>query len=81
MKWFRWIGGVSLMALGVLGLFLPILQGWLLIALGALLLAREVPLFRRLALWVEARYPRLGGPLRRFRRRIGGEDEESRDGG
>lgn len=68
------------MALGVLGLFLPVLQGWLLIGLGALLLAREVPVFRRMARWVEGRYPRIGGPLRRFRRRLGVEDEEAGDG-
>lgn len=81
MRWLRLIAGSCLLALGVLGLFLPVLQGWLLIGLGAILLAREVPLFRRLSHWVEDRYPRLGGPLRKFRRKMGVADEESGDGG
>lgn len=63
--------GWLLLVVGIAGLVLPILQGWLLIALGALLLSPDVPLFARLACWVEERFPRLRSVLRRFRSRVG----------
>lgn len=81
MRWLRLSAGVVLLVVGAVGLFLPVLQGWLMIGLGAILLAPEVPVFRRVLDWVERRYPRLAGPLGRLRRRIGGGEEESRDGG
>jgi uncharacterized protein len=59
--------------LGVVGLFLPILQGWLLIGMGALLLAPDVPVFGRLVAWVEERFPAVRGTLQRVRRRLGGD--------
>ena len=63
----RQIAGWAMIALGVIGLFLPILQGFLFLAIGALLLAPYVRAFRRLSAWVHKRYPHLRGPLRRFR--------------
>lgn len=45
----RILGGFSLLLLGVAGLALPLLQGWLFIVLGILLLAEEIPFFARLA--------------------------------
>jgi len=70
----RHIAGWSLLVLGVAGLFLPILQGWLFIALGALLLAPDVPLFARLLDWIEKRFPALRHPLHRARARFGHHD-------
>ncbi|MEW6336632.1 MAG: hypothetical protein ACOY3Y_16640 [Acidobacteriota bacterium] len=67
----RHVAGWGLLCLGVAGLFLPILQGWLLIALGALLLAPDVPLFARIVCWVEDRHPRVRGVLEALRRKIG----------
>jgi uncharacterized membrane protein YbaN (DUF454 family) len=62
--------GWACLALGVLGLVLPILQGWLFIAIGALMLAPDVPLFARLVCWVENRSPRLRSFLARLRARL-----------
>jgi uncharacterized protein len=61
-----------MLLLGVVGLVLPILQGWLFIGIGALLLAPDVPVFARLLSWVEERFPAVRGPLQRVRRRLGG---------
>ncbi len=65
------MAGWALLLLGVVGLVLPVLQGWILIAVGALLLAPDVPLFTRLVAWIERRVPAVGGTLRRLRRRLG----------
>jgi uncharacterized membrane protein YbaN (DUF454 family) len=52
-KWARIIGGFGLIALGVVGLFLPFLQGIAFIVLGLLLLSREYHWARRLLDWVK----------------------------
>ncbi|MFP3868662.1 MAG: hypothetical protein ACLFUU_10980 [Desulfobacteraceae bacterium] len=59
--------GTILMLLGIPGLVLPILQGWLFLALGALLLSVDLPFFERLVLWIEKRVPRVKKPLERLR--------------
>jgi uncharacterized membrane protein YbaN (DUF454 family) len=66
----RHVLGWTCLVLGVAGLVLPVLQGGILIALGALLLAPDIPLFARLACWVEERFPRLGGAIRTIRDRL-----------
>jgi uncharacterized membrane protein YbaN (DUF454 family) len=63
--------GWGLLVLGIAGLVLPILQGWLFIALAALLLAPDVPVFARLLHWIEKRFPVLRHPLQRVRARFG----------
>jgi uncharacterized membrane protein YbaN (DUF454 family) len=63
------LGWLSI-GLGVIGLFLPFLQGWLLIAVGALLLAPEIPFFARLADRIERRVPGIGSALRRWREKL-----------
>lgn len=60
-----------MIALGLLGLVLPGLQGLLFLAIGSLLLAPDVPLFGKLVDWMENRFPALRHPLQEFRRRIG----------
>ena len=47
LRWVRLIGGWTLVVLGILGLFLPILQGVLMIAAGMALLYRESPFMAR----------------------------------
>ncbi len=47
LRWVRLIGGWTLLVLGVLGLFLPVLQGVLMIAAGVALLYRESPFLAR----------------------------------
>lgn len=52
--------GYGFLALGVLGLFLPILQGLLFLAIGLIILSRHAPWAERLLLRLKARYPRAG---------------------
>ncbi|MDP2990574.1 MAG: hypothetical protein Q8O57_08430 [Kiritimatiellota bacterium] len=63
----RQIAGWTLIAIGVAGLILPVLPGWLFLGAGALLLAPHVRLFRRFAAWIHARFPVLRAHLRKFR--------------
>lgn len=59
----RWVvlaAGWSLIALGVLGLFLPFLQGILFLLAGLLVLSREYTWARRLLSYLRTRFPRLG---------------------
>lgn len=51
----RVVGGVLLMIAGIIGCFLPIIQGMLLIALGLWVLSYDVPAARRLKEWAERR--------------------------
>lgn len=66
----RHVAGWGALLLGVAGLFLPILQGWLFIGLGALLLSPDVPLFRRLVEWIERRFPTLRPAIKGLRKRL-----------
>jgi len=52
----RIIGGFGLIILGVIGLFLPVLQGIAFILLGLLLLSREFHWARRLLDWVKQKW-------------------------
>lgn len=59
--------GVTFLILGVVGFIFPILQGWLFLSIGALLLSKDVPAFQRLLAWIKARFPRLGQASDRLR--------------
>jgi uncharacterized membrane protein YbaN (DUF454 family) len=63
--------GWGLLVLGIAGLVLPVLQGWLFITIAALLLAPDVPAFARLSAWIEKRFPALRHAIRRMRMRLG----------
>jgi uncharacterized membrane protein YbaN (DUF454 family) len=67
--------GVFFLLLGLVGLFLPVLQGMLFLALGALLLSIDLPVFNRVVCWIERRYPRTGQYLERFREKLQGRGE------
>ncbi len=67
----RHVLGWGSLALGVAGLVLPVIQGWLFIALGALLLAPDVPFFARLLDRIERRIPALRHPIAKMRARFG----------
>lgn len=52
--------GYGLLVLGVLGLFLPVLQGVLFLVVGLIILSRHAPWAERLLARLKARFPRLG---------------------
>ena len=66
----RVVLGWTLIGLGILGLFLPILQGILFLAIGVALLAPSVPAMQRLRDWFYRRFPHTRGALKRLRRRF-----------
>lgn len=66
----RHVAGWGFLLLGVAGLFLPVLQGWLFIGLGALLLSPDVPVFRRLLDWIERRSPTLKRAIHALRAKL-----------
>lgn len=63
----RQIAGWSLLVLGIAGLVLPILQGWLFIAIAAFLLAPDVPFFGRVLDRIELKIPVLRPTIARLR--------------
>ncbi|MFO7768361.1 MAG: hypothetical protein R6W82_05340 [bacterium] len=81
----RITGGVLLLVLGVLGLFLPILQGWLFLGMGLLLLfPRDTRTGRRIRAWLKRRREglregieeRMGREPRDAGEGSGGDDED-----
>ena len=52
--------GYGFLGLGFLGLFLPILQGVLFLAIGLIILSRHATWAERLILRLKTRYPRAG---------------------
>lgn len=63
----RQIVGWLCIAIGILGIAIPVFPQLPFLAVGALLLAPHVRMFRRLSAWIHKKYPRFRGPLRRFR--------------
>ena len=61
--------GWNLVALGIAGLVLPILPGWLLIGWGAITLAPDFPVLQRLLARLERKIPQLKAATRK----LGGE--------
>jgi len=60
-KWL--VVGTSLVILGIVGLFLPILQGILFIVIGVLCLAKGSATIRSQKMGFKKRYPRIGAKL------------------
>jgi len=56
-KILRHVFGWSFVVLGIIGLFLPLLQGILFILIGIIILAPEIPLFRKLLSELRRKYP------------------------
>lgn len=59
--------GCLLLLLGLAGLVLPVLQGWLFIAMGVIVLSRDVPIFERMEHRITTRYPKAGRLVNRLR--------------
>ena len=70
--------GTILILLGIPGLVLPILQGWLFLALGALLLSVDIPLFDRLVSWIEKNAPPVKKPVERLRNYLKGSEKQEK---
>ncbi len=64
----RVVSGVLLLLLGVVGLFVPVLQGVLLLVAGVAVLAPVFPPARRVLVAVHRRWPRLRRATRRRER-------------
>jgi uncharacterized protein YqgC (DUF456 family) len=60
-RWARIVGGFVLISVGIVGLFVPVLQGIALIVAGLLLLAREYHWARRVLGWVRGKRGPAGG--------------------
>ena len=52
--------GTLMIILGVVGLFLPVLQGFLLLGVGGMVLYRDVPILPRMVSRIEDRFPIIG---------------------
>ena len=59
--------GLLFVLLGIAGMVLPILQGWLFLGIGVVLLAADIPLFAKLLCWIENLHPRLHNFFDRLR--------------
>ncbi len=64
------LGGVFLI-LGILGLFLPFLQGLLFLFIGISLLARDIPFFNRILQTLKKRYPKVESAINKFKEKFG----------
>lgn len=70
------IGGWALVALGVVGLFLPVLQGILFLAAGLVLLSLVSPRMRLLRQRLVNRYPTVGNHITRARTWLDRKDRD-----
>jgi uncharacterized protein YqgC (DUF456 family) len=71
--------GIFCILLGLPGLVLPILPGWLFLAAGFLLLSIDLPFFQRQVQWLEKSIPRLKEPLERLRQFLQDSNEQKRN--
>ncbi|HEX5443136.1 MAG TPA: hypothetical protein VFW87_04870 [Pirellulales bacterium] len=62
----RQLAGWGLLALGVAGLALPILPGWVFIAWGAITLAPDIPFFAKVLNWIADKMPQLQPTIARL---------------
>lgn len=65
----RITAGVAFLLLGIAGLFLPVLQGLLFLAIGLVLLAPYIPLFARIRDALYRRFPRVKVAVERWKKR------------
>ncbi|MBE9546986.1 MAG: hypothetical protein IMF10_05790 [Proteobacteria bacterium] len=53
----RYVIGLTFIVLGIIGCFLPILQGILFLIIGIITLAPEVPVFQKILSRLQEKYP------------------------
>jgi uncharacterized protein len=66
----RHVFGWLFIVLGVIGLFLPVLQGVLFIVVGVSILTPEIPLFHRTMVRLEDHYPKVFEKAHRMKQRF-----------
>ena len=71
------LGSIAIV-LGLVGLVVPILQGWLFLALGAVLLSVDIPFFDRVVDWIENRIPPVKKPVERLRDYLRGSKKQEK---
>ncbi|MCX5834208.1 MAG: hypothetical protein NTV99_06820 [Deltaproteobacteria bacterium] len=69
-KIWRHTVGWFFVVLGIIGCFLPILQGILFMMIGFMILAPEVPFIHRLLLKMQSRYPEVFQKAEEFKKKI-----------
>jgi uncharacterized membrane protein YbaN (DUF454 family) len=62
--------GVFFLLLGVIGGFLPVIQGWIFVLIGLALLAEELPWVRRRLERLKTRFPKQAEQLERLKTRV-----------
>ena len=62
--------GSALLVLGVAGLVLPFLQGFLFLGLGAMMLAPDLKIFSQMEQRIASRFPRVGNAMIRMRKSL-----------
>jgi uncharacterized membrane protein YbaN (DUF454 family) len=60
--------GYFFLLLGIAGLVLPVLQGWLFIAIGLIILSRHAAWARRVLDWLRDRHPKVAHAIDRAER-------------
>jgi uncharacterized membrane protein YbaN (DUF454 family) len=66
----RWVSGIALLLLGITGLILPIMPGWVFILPGIALLGTVTPRVRLFLRAIRNRIPRRLGPVWHFFHRL-----------
>jgi len=69
-KFCRYFFGWFFIFLGIIGLFLPVLQGILFLVIGTIILAPAVPFFSRILVKLENKYPDIFAQAKRFLHRM-----------
>lgn len=68
LKMTRLIVGWTLIAIGLVATLVPVFPQMIFFAVGAILLAPYVRVFRRFSAWIHKRFPHARGPMRSMRR-------------
>jgi len=58
----RLVTGITLVLVGIVGLILPVMPGWIFLIPGLIILADFFPPIRRLLDWAKSKDPRQRGP-------------------
>jgi uncharacterized membrane protein YbaN (DUF454 family) len=62
--------GLFFLLLGVIGGFLPVVQGWIFVLIGLVLLAEEIPWVRHHLERLKSRFPKQAAQLERLKTRL-----------